>query len=365
MRTHRLAVGSYELQDGALVRTQRVELDVEGARTEVPELVGQQRAALYLVNDDDLAYAKIRFDEQSLEFLLENIDKFTESLPRALCWGAAWDMTRDGEMRARDYVALVLRGIGSEQTMSVIQSLLAQAQGALVQYADPAWSPEGAEQLADFAWTQLQQAEGGSDLQTVWARAFASAATTDEQLDRLAAISGGEEVIDGLPMDIDNRWALLTPLVAAGRAGDAEIDAALALDPGDVAQRKAATARALRATEQAKAEAWHAVVETDDLTNYLHEATALGFYSWRQYELTRPYRDRYFAALDEVWKTRSSAIAQQTTELMFPRLIEQQTVDVADAWIAGADHSPAQARLVAEARDGIVRALRAREKDAS
>ncbi|GAB3303708.1 aminopeptidase N [Epidermidibacterium keratini] len=365
LRTHRLAVGAYELQDGALVRTKRVELDVEGELTDVPELVGDKRAALYLVNDDDLAYAKIRFDEQSLGFLLENIDKFTESLPRALCWGAAWDMTRDAEMRARDYVALVLRGIGSEQTMSVIQSLLAQAQGALVQYADPQWSPQGAAQLADFAWAQLQEAEGGSDLQTVWARAFASAAATDEQLDRLAAISNGDEVIDGLPMDIDNRWALLTPLVAAGRAGDAEIDAALAADPGDVAQRKAATARALRATAEAKAEAWRAVVESDELTNYLHEATAAGFYSWRQYELTRPYRDRYFDALDEVWKSRSSAIAQQTTELMFPRLIEQQTVDAADAWIAGPDHSPAQARLVAEARDGIVRALRAREKDAS
>src|SRR4051794_5113459 len=38
LRPHRLAVGSYALLDGALVRTGRIEQDVDGERTEVPEL---------------------------------------------------------------------------------------------------------------------------------------------------------------------------------------------------------------------------------------------------------------------------------------------------------------------------------------
>ncbi len=37
-----------------------------GERTEVPELVGRAQPDLLLVNDDDLAYAKIRLDERSL-----------------------------------------------------------------------------------------------------------------------------------------------------------------------------------------------------------------------------------------------------------------------------------------------------------
>ncbi len=364
LRTHRLAVGCYDLQDGRLVRTNRIELDVEGERTEVKQLVGTMRPALFLVNDDDLAYAKIRFDEQSLTFLLEHIDKFAESLPRALCWGAAWDMTRDGEMRARDYLALFLTGVGSEQTMSVIQTLSAQAQSAVFSYSAPDWMREGAEQLADFAWAQTEQAAAGSDAQVHWSRVFASSAVTDTQLDRLAAIATGSQKLDGLAMDLDTRWALLTPLVAAGRAGDAEIEAALAKDPGDVAQRRAATALAVRATPEAKAEAWSSAVENDELTNYMHEATALGFYSWRQYDLTRGYRDRYFEALDHVWQNRSSAIAQQVTELMFPRLIEQETVDAADRWLSAGGHADPQARLVAEQRDSIMRALACRRTDA-
>ncbi len=66
LRPHRLAIGGYDLveRDGAthLERTVRVELDVDGERTEVPDLVGRPRPALVLVNDDDLAYAKIRLD---------------------------------------------------------------------------------------------------------------------------------------------------------------------------------------------------------------------------------------------------------------------------------------------------------------
>ena len=65
IRPHRLAIGFYNLSGGKLVRDHRVELDVDGERTEVAELVGLARPDLVLLNDDDLAYAKIRLDEVS------------------------------------------------------------------------------------------------------------------------------------------------------------------------------------------------------------------------------------------------------------------------------------------------------------
>ncbi|MEO6956096.1 MAG: aminopeptidase N [Antricoccus sp.] len=365
LRTHRIAIGGYELRDGNVVRTERVELDIDGAKTEVPQFVGKPRPSMILLNDDDLTYAKIRFDDESLAFLLENVDKFTKSLPRTLCWSAAWDMTRDAQMKARDFVALVCRGIGAETTMSVIQSLLGQAQSAINAYSDPEWTDTGWSMLAETALQLLSDAEAGSDLQIAYSRAFASSATTPAQLDRLGAMYDGSDPIEGLAMDLDTRWALLTPLVAAGRYGTSEIDQALADDNGDVAARRAATARALLPTAQNKERAWHEAVESDELTNYMHEATALGFYSRWQRELTKPYRSRYFAALDEVWSSRSTAISQQVTELMYPRFIEQQTIADSEAWIGTGEHASAQARLVAEARDGVVRALKARQFDAT
>ncbi|HEY0805446.1 MAG TPA: aminopeptidase N, partial [Pseudonocardiaceae bacterium] len=129
LRTHRLAIGSYDFDErGKLVRNDRVEVDVVGDRTEVPELVGVKRGKLLLVNDDDLTYCTMRLDNDSLATLLEHIENVAEPLPRTLCWSAAWEMTREAELKARDFVHLVLRGVGSESEVGVVQRLLLQAQ---------------------------------------------------------------------------------------------------------------------------------------------------------------------------------------------------------------------------------------------
>ena len=129
LRAHRVAIGLYDRVDGALVRTAREELDIVGELTEVPALVGRPQPDLVLVNDDDLTYAKVRLDERSRATVVAHIGEIEESLPRALCWSAAWDMTRDAEMPARDYVRLVHSGIARESDIGVVQSLLRQAQG--------------------------------------------------------------------------------------------------------------------------------------------------------------------------------------------------------------------------------------------
>ncbi|MCW2621735.1 MAG: aminopeptidase, partial [Frankiales bacterium] len=163
LRSHRVAIGCYDLVDGSLVRSHRVELDVTGAATEVTELVGRPQPDLVLLNDDDLTYAKIRLDERSLATLVSHVGDFAESLPRALCWAAAWDMLRDAELRARDFLALVLNGIGRESDIGVVQSLLRQAQSAVSLYGDPSWAPSGRAQLADAALQAARTAAPGSD----------------------------------------------------------------------------------------------------------------------------------------------------------------------------------------------------------
>jgi aminopeptidase N len=197
LRSHRIAVGLYELVDGALVRTGREELDIVGARTEVPALVGRTQPDLVLVNDDDLTYAKIRLDERSLATLVEHVGDFEESLPRTLCWSAAWDMTRDAEMPARDYVATVLAGIGGETDIGVVQSLLRQVQSAITQFASPQWAPTGRAQLAAAAMTAVTAAEPGSDLQLAWTRVLGSVARSQEQLDLLRGLLDGTAEVPG------------------------------------------------------------------------------------------------------------------------------------------------------------------------
>ncbi|MFF4367425.1 aminopeptidase N [Streptomyces sp. NPDC001594] len=366
LRPHRIAIGLYDLDGGKLVRTDRIELDIDGELTAVPELAGRARPAVVLLNDDDLSYAKVRLDEVSLANVTAHLGDFTESLPRALCWASAWDMTRDGELATRDYLALVLSGIAKESDIGVVQSLHRQVKLAIDVYADPAWREQG---LA--AWTQatlehLRAAEPGSDHQLAWARAFAATARTGEQLDLLGALLAGTETVEGLVVDTELRWAFLERLAATGRADEAEIAAELERDATAAGERHAETARAARPTAEAKAQAWAAVVESGGLPNAVQEAVIGGFVQSDQRELLAPYAAKYFAVVKDIWESRSHEIAQQIAVGLYPSLqVSAETLAATDAWLASAGPNAALRRLVSESRSGIERALKAQAADAA
>jgi aminopeptidase N len=364
LRPHRVAIGLYDRDaSGALERRERVELDIVGEITEIPKLVGTRQPDLVLLNDDDLTYAKIRLDESSLATLLDSIGAIRASLPRTLCWTAAWDMTRDAELAARDYVRLVLSGVDAETDIGVVQTLLQRAQITIDTYGDPANRTAALSELSVRAEELLRGAEPGSDLQLVFATTFARTEVPD-LVERVRAIFEGRDVVEGLVLDTELRWTLLTQLVARGVYGDAEIDAELARDATATGEKRAATARSARPTAEAKAEAWSAVMDSDKLSNHLAAATMAGFWISDQLELTRGYVDRFFAEISGIWETRTFDTAQTITQMLFPGVvIEQSTVDATDAFLASQNPTPALRRAVVEGRDGLVRALAAQARD--
>ncbi|MEU5430463.1 aminopeptidase N [Streptomyces olivoreticuli] len=366
LRPHRIAIGLYELQGGKLVRTDRIELDVDGELTPVEALVGRKRPAVVLLNDDDLSYAKVRLDEESLRVVTAHLGDFTESLPRALCWASAWDMTRDGELATRDYLSLVLSGVTKESDIGVVQSLQRQTKLALDLYAAPDWRATGLATWTEAALEQLRAAEPGSDHQLSWARTFAATARTDEQLDLLQALLDGTETVQGLAVDTDLRWTLLGRLAATGRADEKAIAAELERDKTSAGEQHAASARAARPTAEAKAETWASVVESDKLPNAVQEAVIGGFVQPDQRELLAPYSEKYFSVVKGIWESRSHEIAQQIAVGLYPALlVSQATLDATDAWLAAAEPNAALRRLVTESRAGVERALKAQAADAA
>ncbi|GAA2227872.1 aminopeptidase N [Streptomyces amakusaensis] len=365
LRPHRIAIGCYDLDaSGKLVRTDRIELDVDGELTEVPFPADTRRPAVILLNDDDLSYAKVRLDEESLAFVTEHLGDFAESLPRALCWSAAWDMTRDGELAARDYLSLVLSGIGKESDIGVVQSLHRQVKSAIDLYAAPQWREAGLTRWTDATLAHLRGAEPGSDHQLAWARAFAATARTPQQLDLLQALLDGAQSIEGLAVDTELRWAFVERLAATGVLDEDGIAAEYERDRTAAGEQHAATARAARPTEEAKAEAWALVVEGDSLTNSKQEAVISGFVQSDQRELLAPYSERYFAAVKGVWESRSTEMAQQIAVGLYPALqVSRETLAATDAWLESEQPSAALRRLISESRSGVERALKARAAD--
>jgi aminopeptidase N len=382
LRSHRIAIGLYDRASGSsrveagLVRRQRVEIDVAGPRTVVPELVGQLRPDLVLVNDEDLTYAKIRLDDHSLRTLVgpggsggssprvsSSIGTFTDSLAAALCWSAAWDMVRDGEMAARDYVRLVLSGIPSVADISVVQTLLRQASQAVRRFADPGWRETGLALMASTLRDLLRDAPAGSDTQLAYIRAFAGVATSAADLALLAGLLDGSEVLDGLTVDTDLRWSLLWRLVSRGTSGTDEIDAELARDATDAGERHAAGCRAAIPTVAAKQQAWETLI-AGELTIAMFRAMLAGFADPDQSQLVEPYRDEYFEVVGDVWRDWSSAMAQDFASGIYAVApISAETVEVTDAYIKAADPPAALRRLLTEGRDDVLRALRCQARD--
>ncbi|MFF5531707.1 aminopeptidase N [Streptomyces cinerochromogenes] len=367
LRPHRIAIGLYELSDaGKLVRTERIELDVDGELTAVPQLTGRPRPAVILLNDDDLSYAKVRLDEESLKVVTEHLGDFAESLPRALCWASAWDMTRDAELATRDYLSLVLSGIGKESDIGVVQSLHRQVKLAIDLYAAPAARESLLTRWTDATLAHLRTAEPGSDHQLAWARAFAATARTPEQLDLLEALLDGTQTIEGLAVDTELRWAFVERLAAVGRYDETEIAGEYERDKTAAGERHAATARASRPTAEAKAEAWSSVIDSDKLPNAVQEAVISGFVQTDQRELLAPYADRYFEVVKGLWESRSHEMAQQIAVGLYPAIqVSEATLARTDTWLSSADPTPALRRLVSESRSGIERALKAQAADAA
>jgi aminopeptidase N len=363
LRSHRVAVGLYDKTTSGVVRRTSLEIDIAGPRTEVPALVGEARPDLVLINDDDLTYAKVRLDDHSLGTLIGSISDFTDSLPAALCWAAAYDMCRDAEMPTRDYVRLVLGGVDSVRDISVVHTLLRQTALAVRRLADPAWRAEGIELMASSLRSLLEAAAPGSDHQLAYVRVFAGLATSASDLDLLSGLLSGDVVIDGLSVDTDLRWILLRRLVSRGVLGEPAIEAELASDPTDAGERHAATCRAAIPTIAAKEETWDQLT-SGKLTIAMFRAVLAGFADPDADELLEPYVPAYFQVIGDVWRDWSSAMAQDFVSGAYTICpVSTGTVDATDGYIVANDPPAALRRLLIEGRDEVLRALRCQARD--
>ena len=373
-RVHRLAVGIYdEDASGKLVRVRREELDVDGPSTDVSALQGVSRGKMILVNDDDLTYCSLRLDPESMQTVLTRIADIAEPLPRTLAWSAAWEMTRDAELRARDFVTLVMSGLHAESEVGVAQRLILQAQTALGSYADPGWAAEnGWPAFGDALLDLARESAPGSDHQLAFVNALCTSVLSPNHVAVLATLLDNEPAavnLAGLVIDTDLRWRIVTALARAGEI-DADgsetpmIDAEAETDRTAAGRRHAAAASAARPQEAVKQAAWEQVVEDDTLANITARAIIGGLVQPGQADLLAPFRDRYFGTISSVWERRSSEVAQTVVVGLYPSWdISQEALDAADAFLSDPEVPPALRRLVLEGRAGVERSLRARGFD--
>jgi aminopeptidase N len=365
LRPHRLYVGLFDVKGDALVRRESIEVDIAGELTEIKELAGKNAADLLLINDHDQTYAKLRFDERSVETMKKYLGQLDDSLARGLIWASLWDSTRDGELPASDYITIALNALKGESDISMITATFMQIDTAIWAYVAPKNREAIRLAVANAAEALLDGAKPGSDNQLQYARAFANNAVTPAQFDRLKAMLDG--AVNGLTVDAELRWYIFICGVKRGVFGPTEIATEGDRDKTAHGKQYVAYAHAAIPSREAKVAAFKSVT-TDDLSNTIHSYKCRGFNESIHWELLEGFVDQYFDAILKVWETKGYEIAETTATLTFPAwAISEATVTKSQHWldVTGKDASHALRRSVTEGRDAMTRALKARAVDAT
>ena len=363
LRPHRLAVGLYDISGDSLNLRKSVELDVVGASTRVKELSGEKVADLLLINDRDLSYAKLRFDDRSIATLKKYLGRLNDPLARALSWASIWDMHRDAQISSADFIEIALSGLAGENDDAIVNIVIGQLGTSVEAYASDANRDKYREKLAAGFWNLMQSSAPASDLQLLYSRAFAANAHTPEQIKNVRGILNGE--IKGLKVDTDRRWDFLIALTERGATTQAELDAELASDNTTSGNLMFETAKAATPSAEAKAYAFNTVMHQDAQTS-VRSALVAGFQRPIQRHLLTPFVDLYFENLLSEWESKSYEGAAKFVTGMYPSwIISQSTLDKTNTWLngVGKDAPAVLRKLVKESQDGVIRALKVQSLD--
>lgn len=358
LRPHRLAIALYDIEGEALNLRTSYELDVAGPLTVVPNFAGEKIADLLLINDRDLSYAKLRFDPRSLETLKTHLGKISEPLTRALCWAAVWDMHRDGEIETIDFLDIAFAGLPGENDDAVVNITLTQMYTSVEAYCTDGQRNEMRIKIATGLDELTKKAASGSDLQLLFARAFAQNAVTPADIDSVRALLNGSA--PGLVVDADLRWFFIIALSERSAITKAEIDAELAQDNTTSGNCFYETAVSASPTVEAKDYAWNKIVN-EDIQTSVRTALVAGFQRPIQRDLLANYVDRYFDSIISVWESKSYEGAAKIVSGLYPTwVVSQQTIDQTERWLSttGKEAPAVLRKLVVDARDGLVRALK-------
>jgi aminopeptidase N len=280
---HRLLIGGYADRDGVLIPVERLSVEVAGERTRVAT---ESRADLWLLNDDDLTFARVRPDEPSLELLLAHGGELPTTLGRTLAFTTAWRLFYDGELAVDRFVDCGVAVLSRETTESVVEPLLGRLVDAADLWAAPADRDRLLSQVADLCASLVDD----PDRRLAALRALAQSATTSEQLDLLTARA----------TEPDLKWRRLVRLAELDRLDDADVERLLTEDPDPEAWVSAFAARAAQPRPEAKAQAWRTIVEDRRIPPNIIRKVARSFWRPGQEHLLTPYAERYLALLPDV-----------------------------------------------------------------
>jgi aminopeptidase N len=358
-RTHLTGIGLYDLDGNRLRRRRVVRAEVSGERTDIPSLAGEALPSALIVNDGDLAYAHVEFDERTFDALAAAAMDVGDPLTEAVCWNAAWRMVTRGDLAAADLADLIIRRL-ADLPLAGTKTLLDRAVQCADVYAPPQHRAATRERLADAAGRLAGQAAPGSAHQQALAAGFAASAQSDRQLGVLRSWLAGDSLPAGLVLTSDLHSRILLALSARGLATAGELGTLVARDPVRGEQNHA-TCSAMRPEPAAKETAWGLALAGDQSLRAA-EAHARGLWVPGQEDIMAGYRDRYFAEALPALAGREPRAVRSLARLLYPAtLVSAGTLAATSAALRAGGLSPGIQAILLEQEAVMRSALAARQ----
>ncbi|MDO6445507.1 aminopeptidase N [Colwellia sp. 1_MG-2023] len=325
LREQRVQVGLYNYADNKMTLTTAIPVTYKGANTEVTAAIGQACPDLVYPNEADWGFVKVDLDDKSLASVEKHINAVESTTMRLMLWQSLSDSVRDANLAADKFVHFAIANIEGETDYNVVRKIAGSLTTAL-RYLTTATRLEQKDyadlyrEVEDLYLGLLEKAEAGSDFQKMWYSRYVSMSKSDKHLKNLLNVLQGEKSYDGLTIDQDKRWKILTQLNRYQHGNYAALlEAEKAKDNSDSGIKSAIYAEVLRPEEQVKAKWFDVVVNNpDNLKLSTLRYIMWGLFPSDQGKLEAPYKAKILAHIPKLNEGSDLELLSAFTGSMLP-----------------------------------------------
>jgi aminopeptidase N len=261
--------------------------------------------AYVFANNDDHAYGLFLLDAKSRAYVTAHIGATPDLFRRTLLWGSLWDSVRGADYDPAAYVRLALNNVAAEQDESLAASIVGHASGAVHRYiVSPQSQVSLTGELEALAADRMLD-DPSKDMRINYFRALPGLATQAAGREKLKALLAGTLSVPGVQLRQQDRWGLVTALIAYGDPGaEAILAAEQKRDPSGDGQKFAWIAQAARPDAATKKSYFEEYLHNSQRPEDWIEGSLGAFNYWNQSALTEPYLRPALTALAQIKQTR-------------------------------------------------------------
>jgi aminopeptidase N len=344
--------------DGSVHRL-RAELPTQSASVELGQ-GGLACPAWVFANNNDLAYGLFLLDAKSRTAVMLQVAHTPDLFRRTLLWGSLWDAVREVQLDPAAYVKLALDALPNERDELLAASLLGRTQGAIHHYVNDAAQADFLARGEAWAADRMMN-DPDHDLRIVWFRSVAGFGAQGVGQAAMKQLLAGQLAIPGVELRQQDRWSLITALMAYE---DPDADGVFAAeqkrDSSGDGRKYAYVAEAARPDAATKAKYFQDYLHNPEQSEDWISSSLGAFNYWNQSQLTAPYLQPALEALDQVKRERKIFFLVGWLDAFMDGQQSRVSVEAVQHYLATAHPDPDLRLKILQSMDELDRTVRIR-----